>query len=213
MAIYPGAVWSPLPENATQGSITPTQFIIHTAVDHPGPSNIPGYFARTDVSVESHFWIPLDGKTVQMMDTNVRADANLKGNSRAISVETEDEGDPEANPWTPAQLEALIDLMLWVEETHGVPMEIMPEWDAPGIGWHSMWGFGDGRYHTGGYRTNPWTNSTGKTCPGRTRIEQIFSDVLPAVQAGRDANVGEAYKLIADANGNQYSWADRKSVV
>lgn len=222
MSRYPGAEWKPLPENAYQPAITPTQFILHTAVDHPGPSNIPGYFGREDITVESHFWIYLDGRVIQMMDTNVRADANLKGNVRAISVETEDEGNPVGIPWTPAQLQSLIDLIRWAAEEHDIPLEVMPEWDAPGLGWHAMWGFVDNRRQTGLIRS-PWTPSLGKTCPGKTRIDQFHDVILPALQTPKvggslsisnpqeetemSTPVLEWFRFIATADGNNYSAA------
>ena len=216
MAVYPGAKWEPLPENETQGRITPTQIIYHTAVDHPGATNLRGYFARTDVKLESHFWVPNDGKTVQMMDTERRADANKNGNSRAISIETEDDGDPEGNPWNAAQIKALIELTKWLGVTHDIPMEVMHRWTEPGLGWHSMWGFKDGVNLTGGYTTNPWTGVRGKTCPGKTRIKQILNEILPAL-AVTIPDAKQPWEHIANASGSVFSahvkaWQQRLGV-
>jgi N-acetyl-anhydromuramyl-L-alanine amidase AmpD len=41
------------------------------------------------------------------MDTGRRADANLDANAFAISIETEDNGDPDNFPWSRAQLDSL----------------------------------------------------------------------------------------------------------
>lgn len=216
MARYPGAIWDPLPENETQGVISPTQFIIHTAVDAPGPSNIPGYFARGDVSVESQFYIYMNGAVVQMMDTNRRADANRFANVRAISVEMEDEGDPENVPFSPAQITSLVKLILWVHQEHGVPLELCESWDSPGLGWHSMWGFADPINQTG-IKDNPWSTSRGKTCPGKTRIRQIVDVILPALkeepamkfedaQAQLDKDYPKYAGRKADTGGRDY-WA------
>lgn len=171
MARCPFARYEPLPENETQPRIVPTQFILHSAVDHPGPTNLGGWMARDDVKVESHFWITLDGTIVQLMDTEVRADANLGANRRpdgtgAVSVETEDEGNPDSRPWTARQLRALVRLGVWLVETHGIPAVRCPSPDGPGIGHHTMWG-----------APSKWTSVRGKTCPGRVRIEQ-FPNVL-----------------------------------
>lgn len=181
MARYPGAEWRPLPENNTQSRIVPTQFIIHTAVDAPGPSNIPAYFANSSVTVESHFYIYMDGRTIQMMDTTRRADANRYANTRAISVEMEDEGDPERVPFSPAQIEALLDLIRWCSTTHNIPLDLCPSPTAPGIGWHAQWGFEDPIAQTGP-KNNPWSTSWGKTCPGKTRIRQIVNVIMPALK-------------------------------
>jgi len=170
MAFMPGATLDLLPENATQSKIVPTQVILHTAVDAPGPTHLPRYFARADVAVESHFWIPLTGRIIQMMDTNVRADANRRANFRAISIETEDEGNPVGVPWTKAQVDSIVKIILWAHEEHGIPLDICQSWEKPGIGWHAMWG-----------APSMWTPSKGKTCPGPTRIAQIHAEVLPAL--------------------------------
>ena len=168
MSIMQEATLRLLPENETQSAIVPTQIILHTAVDAPGPTRLDRYFARQDVGLESHFWVPLDGTVVQMMDTNVRADANRLANVRAISIETEDEGDPEGVPWTDAQIAAIVSIIKWANKEHGIPMELAPAWNAPGLGWHAMWG-----------APSPWTPSRGKTCPGSTRITQFTEIVLP----------------------------------
>lgn len=167
MARMPGAVWRPLPENSTQSRITPTQVIVHSAVDSPSPlTSLFGFFRRTDVTVESHFHVMVDGTIEQYMDTTVRADANRYANVRAISIETEDNGDPDNTPWTPAQIESILKIIRWAHEVHDIPLRVTPAWDQPGIGYHSMWG-----------APGPWTPSRGKTCPGRVRITQ-FRDVL-----------------------------------
>ena len=52
-------------EEALQPLRVPWGFVIHTAVDAPGPTNLPGYFDR--VSAESTWWLPNSGHGVQMM--------------------------------------------------------------------------------------------------------------------------------------------------
>jgi len=188
MAIMPegrAVIWDPLPENETQGRITPTQIILHTAVDHPGPTNLPDYFRRRNVYVESHFWVANSGLITQMMDTNVRADANYHANARAISIETEDDGDPEGNPWKPAQIDALIRIIVWASRTHDIPLQRCATPTAPGLGWHSMWSYpSDPINLTGPPARSPWTPAFGKTCPGSTRIRQIVEIIEPALFGG-----------------------------
>lgn len=169
MARYPGALWRPIPENYSQPRIRPTQVILHSAVDGPGRTSLFGFFRRSDVTVESHFHVMRDGTVEQYMDTEVRADANRWANVRAISIETEDDGDPNNTPWTDAQVEAILALIRWAHEAHGVPLRVCPAWDAPGVGYHSMWG-----------APGAWTPSRGKTCPGRIRIRQFRDVIVPA---------------------------------
>ncbi len=187
MARMPGIIWDPLPENRTEPFINPSQIILHTAVD--GNLNIPDYFRRRDVFVESHFWIERDGTITQMVDTNRQADANYLANHTAISIETEDDGDPEGNPWTSAQLNSLIETVQWAAETHGIPIRRCPSSTAPGVGWHSMWSYPDPINLRGRPKPSPWTPSLGKTCPGSTRIKQIVNIVLPAA-AGEPVDPG-----------------------
>lgn len=171
MARFPGAVWRPLPENSTQPRITPTQVILHSAVDAPGPSSLWSYFRRSDVTVESHFFVKWDGTVEQYMDTEVRADANRHANARAISIETEDDGNPDATPWSDAQIDAIVRIIRWAHEVHGIPLRLCPAWDQPGIGYHTMFG-----------APGPWT-PVAKTCPGRARIAQ-----MPRIMAALGSN-------------------------
>lgn len=176
----PNAAWRPLPENATQRKITPTQVIVHTAVDSPAASSLFPYFSRGDVGAESHFFVRRDGTVEQYMDTNVMANANRTADVRAISIETEDDGNPEGLPWTDPQLRALIDLIAWCCDTHNIPRDLCPAHDRPGIGWHSMFGFRDPLAQTGPI-DNPWSSFRAKTCPGKTRIGQLLGTVMPAL--------------------------------
>lgn len=172
MSIYPRAVQKLLPENSYQTHIEPTQIIWHTAVDAPGKSSLFPYFSRTDVTAETHFFIRLDGVVEQYMDTNRRADANNRANDKAISVETEDEGNPEGMPWTWRQLDSMKLLMEWAFKTHpGIKRQVCKAWDDPGVGYHTMWG-----------APSNWTTVPGKTCPGSTRIRQFKDLIVPWIE-------------------------------
>lgn len=179
MARCPFAVWRPLIENQTQGDITPTQVILHSAVDAPGPTSLFGYFNRADITVESHFYVRNDGTIEQYLDTTVRADANRYANPRAISIETEDDGDPNQRPWNAAQVASIIRLVEWLCDTHGIPKVQCPAWDKPGIGWHSMWG-----------APSNWTPARGKTCPGTARIPQA-REIIARLGAGATTTATE----------------------
>ncbi|MEM9608168.1 MAG: hypothetical protein AAGA99_12155 [Actinomycetota bacterium] len=183
MAIWSGAELQLLPENATQRRIVPTQGIAHTAVDAKGRTRLWRYFGRSDVHAETHLWFPFSGPPVQMMDTEVEADANRLADARAVSWETEDDGDPVGNPWNDHQLEQQAQFMVWLHQRHGIPAVQIPFGDdrAPGFGWHAMHGFDDPIAQTG-RRDNPWSFFRGKTCPGPTRIRQFVDELLPEVQ-------------------------------
>lgn len=169
MARCPFATQKILPEDATQGPITPRAVILHTAVDSASPnSSIYPYFARADVGDESHFYVMDNGTIEQYIDTGHRADANVSANGFAISIETEDDGNPAQNSWTASQLNSIIKLVNWCCAVHNIPHRQIGSPTGSGIGWHSMWGF-----NTPTKRPNPWTNALGKTCPGGPRILQM----------------------------------------
>ncbi len=202
MARMPGVVWDPLPENRTEPYINPSQIIVHTAVD--GNVNIPAYFRRRDVFVESHFWITRSGRITQLMDTHRQADANYRANYSAISIETEDDGDPEGNPWTYAQIQSLVRVIRWAASTHGIPIKRCRSSTAPGVGWHSMWSYPTDPINLRGRPVpSPWTTALGKTCPGRTRIHQLVDVVMP-LAAGTidppDGNGDETRSTIRDGS-------------
>lgn len=202
MARCPFANWRPIPENATQPAITATQYILHSAVDHPGPTDLGAWFSREDVRVESHFYIHLDGTIDQFIDTSRSADANSGANRRpdgtgAVSVETEDEGNPDERPWTSQQLASLIRLGRWLRSEHAIPSRMCRTPDDPGIGFHSMWGAPSG-----------WTSVPGKTCPGRARIRQ-FPDVVAGI-AGNTFHDDEEYTMReGDKGADVLAWQHR----
>lgn len=159
MSRYPSATWRPLPQNSTQGRIAPRKVILHTAVDAPGPSSLHGYFksGAGGTGAEAHFFVRTDGSVEQYMDTNVRADANYAANRDAISIETEDDGNP-ATPWTDAQQRAICALLVWACDTHDIPRRLAKSSSDAGIGWHSQF--------------REW-NRSGHQCPGPVRQSQI----------------------------------------
>lgn len=167
MAIYPAAQWRPLAANVKQPRMTPRVAILHTAVDAPGNTDLWGWFTQS--GLEAHFFVHNDGTVTQYMDTGVVAEANYKANGFAISIETEDDGNPRATPWNTRQLAAIVALLDWVCTTHKIPRRQADRWDGSGIGWHSMWGLNT-KANPG---VNPWTNQLGKDCPTAPRIAQV----------------------------------------
>lgn len=202
MARCPFANWRPLPENATEPTITPTQYILHSAVDHPGRTDLRGYFDNPGVNVESHFWVYLDGTLDQFIDTNRSADANSGANRRsdgtgAISVETEDEGNPDERPWTEAQIKTLIRLGRWLRSEHGIPSRECRNPSDPGVGYHTMFG-----------APSEWTGVHGKTCPGRVRIRQ-FPRIVAGI-GGATFHDDEEYTMReGDKGGDVLAWQHR----
>jgi hypothetical protein len=161
--VYPGAAWLPIPEQQTQPRIIVSQLIFHSMA---GPrltslEALRAYMGRDDVHVECTAMSDMDGRMAQLVEANVRADCNYKANVRAISVETQDEGSPTlaSTPWTPIQLEQHAGFAAWCHLRFSVPLRFPPTWDSPGVGYHRLYA--------------EWSNVTGKSCPGDTRIGQM----------------------------------------
>lgn len=149
----------------------PTQYIAHSEATVGD--------AHPHDGLEWHFMIGYGGfrleEVDQLVDTERQAAANLRANVRAVSTETEDNGFPDTEAWTPDQVDALVEIGWWLHEIHGVPLEVCAAWDLPGIGYHTMWG-----------APSPWTPVV-KTCPGAARILQWRTTVAPRILAGRPA--------------------------
>lgn len=166
------AQWRPLPANRTEPSIRPTQIIDHSIV---GSATAAESWFKVS-PYESHFIVRLDGTIWQLMDTEKSADANYRANRRpdgtgAISIETEDNGNPDSFPWTAPQLTSLMRLHNWAADTHRIPRRQCRTPSDPGLGYHTLHPY-------------DWTNVRGKTCPGRVRIAQYKTILLPAFISG-----------------------------
>lgn len=171
---YPRAEWRPLPEHDKQPHIKPTQAIVHSIVG--SAAGAWGYF-KNSTSLESHFILPKRGAPWQCMDLDRQADANYRANRRpdgtgAHSMETEDNRDPDNDPWTDSQVAEIIAWFRWECDTFDIPRRVCRTPSDPGIGYHSLFG-----------APSDWTPSRGKTCPGRVRIQQFHDIIVPAVLA------------------------------
>ena len=129
MARLPGAEWRPLPEAGAPDGYVKTQLIYHSIVG--SAEGAYGYFLN-HTSLESTFIVKKSGATIQLMDSTDRADANSSANRAAISVETEDNGRPDTDPWTPAQVDELERIGIWACQTPPSPPSAVPARTSPG---------------------------------------------------------------------------------
>lgn len=149
----------------------PTTVIWHTYVDGPTKNQDVRNATenRTD-GIEFHFFIRDNGHLDQFIDTERTADANYKANPFAISVETEDDGRPDLNAWTPEQLATIDRLSRWLRDEHGIQPVLARTSAGGGHGYHSQFPM-------------VWTPHKGKTCPGPLRIAQLKTVVLPRLNS------------------------------
>lgn len=172
MAWYPGAKKMELqPESDDQPAIRPTQFILHSIVAPWTPQRTYEYW-RDSTNLESHFGLGYDGSLGQFIGTETRADANAAANRRADgtgAVSLESASNLEASdPWTGAQVEAIISLGVWLHEKHGIPLRICRTADDPGFGYHRLF--------------TAW-NPSAHSCPGDARVKQFREVVFPGIVA------------------------------
>ncbi|MFC5144303.1 N-acetylmuramoyl-L-alanine amidase [Streptomyces aureoversilis] len=171
MAWYPGAQKLELqPESDAQPAIIPTQLIFHSIAAPWTPARTYEYWRETNL--ESHFGLGYDGSLAQYIGTQTRADANYQANRRpdgtgAVSVESASNMDA-TDPWSPAQVEALIRLGVWVHQQHSIPLRICRTAADPGYGYHRLF---------------PEWSAGGTACPGDARVRQFHDVVFPGIVA------------------------------
>lgn len=180
MAWMPGATRKEISKHRTPLT-NKRGFCLHVAVSEA--SSLYGFFSGAAVC--SHFYIRKDGTIEQYVSTAYRAPANLDGNSSLISVETQGGvTKADSEPWTAAQAESLAKIAAWLNKTHGIPLQLMPNSrpEHRGICYHRQ---GVDPYRvSGGQR---WSNAYGKICPGQGKINQIPGIITRAKQiAGGD---------------------------
>ena len=158
----PFAIAKPIPPGANDPRITPRLVILHVAVSER--DSLFDYFNGPSGGVESHFYVRRDGTVEQYRSIYYQADANLRANDFAVSVETQGMG---PGQWTASQLTAIKKIITWCHDTADVPYEVCRTWDGRGVGYHVMFG-----------APGPWTPSA-KTCPGPDRIEQFKTILTP----------------------------------
>jgi hypothetical protein len=154
-----------IPPGANDPRITARLAILHS--DGGNVYNLGPYFDGPSGGIESHFHIAKDGVLFQYRDTAFEADANYLANPFAISIETQGTG---YEAWTPEQISTIVRLLLWLHETHGIPLRLAQEWDGSGIGWHIQFG-----------SPGKWTDRA-KICPGPIRIKQVTDVVIPRLK-------------------------------
>lgn len=177
MAKYPNAVWKPLPRNSEQPAIKPVGVVLHTAVSNG--SSLYDFFNGRSNGVESHFYVKQDGSVEQYMDTGIRADCQLDGNSWTkngvrygfLSIETWDGGKPDTTPWNQKQLDSIVSIIAWASKTHGFPAVRANSAQGTGIGYHAQFTS----------TSFPRWNET-HSCPAKLRTAQV-PDIIKSVQA------------------------------
>lgn len=159
-------------------------------VEHIAVSNGLSLFTQfnTPGQPSSHFYVRKAGPQgedtgmadfEQYVDTGYQAPAQLDGNHRMISCETQGGVGADLNVgWTVAQLNRLAWIAWQCSVRHGFPLKAMTTSrpTARGIGYHRLgvnpWRVSDGEL---------WSSANGKVCPGDARVKQIPSIITKAI--------------------------------
>lgn len=172
MARYPAAIWKPIAAQYLPGRplVAHNRVSLHVAVSEA--SSLHSYFSAPG-RPSSHFYVRRDGTVEQYVDTDARAEADLEGNDATISVETQGGvSDPQGEPWTDQQVEALAQLVAWAIAAHGIAARLATDSrvgdSSKGLSWHRLgidpWRVAGGMHYS---------SSRGKVCPGDAKIAQI----------------------------------------
>jgi hypothetical protein len=158
----PGATKRKMPFNGRlpKRQQSPT-VILHTNGGGTDNGSLYGWFSRAGNDICSHFQVAKNGRIEQYVGIDRQAYAQYSGNAFAVSIETEDDGNPQRK-WTKRQVAAIVDICHWL----GVPAKVSPDGPGGGVGWHQQYG--------------DW-NRSGHNCPGSVRIKQIKDEVIPAL--------------------------------
>jgi peptidoglycan hydrolase-like protein with peptidoglycan-binding domain len=201
MAIYPSATLRLLPMARLSG----LRMSVYNRINHHVTAGIGspfGTFNRVNAA-SSHFHVFKSGEVEQFVDTAYRAEADLDGSDATLSIETEGAApgvDANVEPWTDAQVAALILLDLWIVQTHGIATRLATDSkigaSSKGFSWHRLGIDGNfpespspyaGRKQRGGGMH--YSNSTGKVCPGNAKIDQIPTILAGVIAALNGSNV------------------------
>ena len=215
MARYPGATWKPVPwANARDDNTDATIVIMHVTAAMADSQY--HYFLESRKAC-SHFHIALDGTVEQYIDTDKLSAADYEGSDNAISIETAGLGD---GKWTDAQVVSIVRLLIWINQTHGIPLRLKTT-SSPteaGIGWHRLGITGNfpslpsilaGRNQRG-YAGEAWSLSGGKVCPGAERILQM--PMIIEMANNGTTETGEGFLMtLSDRDQEAVLWNARES--
>jgi hypothetical protein len=163
MARYPKAEDHNIPPGSNDPTIDARIICIHTMV---GTMETSEQRFKGSEGIEAHFGVAKDGRVWQWRDTSRQADSQFKGNSYCISIETEDDFQPETR-WTDRQFDSLVELITWIGEQHDIPFRLVETTEERGIGFHRQ--FPD------------WLIEP-KSCPGDKRLAQLKSELIPELK-------------------------------
>jgi len=169
--IIPGADFRPINVGRRSARRKGRAFVAHIAVSNaailtpPSPNNPDGR------SADWHGYFPKAGGFVQFIDADLTSWATRDGNGSCFATEAQGGvGDDVNGPYTDPQVESHAHVLAYLNESEGIPLDLMPDSrpTSRGMGYHRL-GVDPWRVSGG----ELWSSARGKVCPGPTRIGQI----------------------------------------
>lgn len=170
----PHAIRLPIPQTKSDPNIRVAGAVFHIAVTNA--DSLHGLF-ENDGGIESTGYIRFDGTLEQYRPLNVECDAQFDGNSwfegsvrwGFASFESAGGVPDGGGEWTDKQLLRIKQIIRFIHDQHGVPLQLTNAWNGRGFGYHRLF---------------PQWNHNGHVCPGDARVAQFRHVIVPWMRAG-----------------------------
>lgn len=155
MSRYPRAVSEPAADAASRQVITPRLLILHASSCGATP----------------HLRVEPDGRAVQLLESTRRAEGMHLADPFAFNVHVVGSA---SRLWTSAQVDRLVDVAVWAQRVHDLPLRRAGKWDGAGVGCHDDY-------------PRQWNRDTPlAACPGgnrRTQAQEVIDRAHTLVHA------------------------------
>ncbi len=215
---------------AKRRSIRPRVIVLHTNAAGSAVSLQSNWTHANEGGTQAHFQIQggfhSDGTigAWQFLPTDREGVGSWNGDSFGITIETQDDGATpleklRTTPWTAAQVEAIAQVCAVECQRWGIPVRVADKWDGSGIGWHRQWGVNSRSVTSKGEGlpvgslpgyVNPWTMTSGKTCPENARIAQVPAIVARVAQIIAGQNPPDMEEDMTPAQADQLAAVNAK---
>ena len=135
------------------GSRFPNRAVmLHTAVT--SVNDLYAYYKNSGTSIGAHLYVAKDGTLYQYVDTARQCYHAFDANTWTFGIETWDNSDPAHTPWTEAQLNTIVKVLV----LHDIPAQPLACLPSNGVGYHRQ--------------CDSW-NKSKHSCPGDPRVAQV----------------------------------------
>lgn len=194
---YSQALWRPLDHSFDVGGIWALGLVLH--VMEGELQGTDQWFRRPrtkeDPGSSAHFGLARNGLLYQWVDTGNRAWAQAAGNDSYVSVEIEGfVGDG----LSINQFKALVSLVQWMHDHHGMPFALANHPNERGLGYHAMGGVAWGNHPCPGAPIIAMRQAILDAAKGG--VQPMFNPAITNIVAAREWVDGGAFLLGGDGS-------------